>query len=1020
MSRSRFVQGACLFVWVLGAVGIVSASQEKNSLLPPQENLTQLAKDLEIQGNWPQAFAVYLKFPGGERCAALIARDDPKTYLAALDTIEAEANHPPNPRLWLVRADLLIQLGKNAEALACYRKFVAAIGQTPDQTWETGRVPWFYYPVSPQPLGSYVGGPPKFEYQSQELQPALPFQIGPGSQADNWLIQRFLTLNAWQDASNEFERVWKLHQVAASGNQLGGTSLRFALEYAFFLSKINQPQKGLDLLLNVFSQLDLERNPTSTELRSSLEVQPLDLKQNPNSRGLKPGFERQPLYPLKTSSKGYTPIEFIRLAYGQFQIQNQQSRLNQSLQHQIDAGRNQARWVLACVLQLEGKEDAALATELEYLHQGGFNKLTIAYRSGLAFERYNRPKKAVIAFEECLRLTGEGLSLPQPDDHEQFHNLMTSNSSAGIAGFWPHQTPRDTILKHLFEAYCVLGETEKALRTGLERLEIEAYLKDEDFNQLCNLFTLAGQNNQFKKWIQTHLEKYSRVSSRKASLAWILEDQNVVIESLASLAKSRQLPNSEFIKWLALISQQKKEWRRPFLEALVAADPENQAYRHALSSTGLNPTPPENLGFTPNVPKINPDSSMVSGPLQNRDSETISLKGVERPSIHQRIRFNHRSFGQSFFSQRQVTGQRNHSSDSNPSVQNPCGSPITADSLRQLINKPPGVSRNFNNDRVTYNFNNDCLQALGAALLTHPELVQLLLESQPDTVDQLEHYRHLVKGIFSYADRRLLAKVHQALTSPNMIIRRNAAYACAGFGDQASIPLLIQALKTESSLVRKGVIWSLGELKARQAVPAIMKLLLEAHHPFTRNGHTFRTDEMNRALERHYQKLKTNTPPLAQPEADYGLFGDPRWLLNDFDYVQSLIAIGPEYAQAYFRFEAWNPGIASYRKFAPTYLAECLPADKIRNREILRSLAAKGSAEAAVSLLILGDTAVEAAILNWLNNRHPAMAGQLIKELVRVKDKSKLAFARSTLTQIAQDESVYSNMRQAAKALIKE
>ena len=965
MSRSRFVQGACLFVWVLGAVGIVSASQEKNSLLPPQENLTQLAKDLEVQGNWPQAFAVYLKFPGGERCAALIAKDDPKTYLAALDTIEAEANHPPNPRLWLVRGDLLIQLGKNAEALACYRKFVAAIGQTPDQTWETGHVPWFYYPVSPQPLG--------FSY-SNGIYPRFPFSEGCGSQVDNWLIQRFLTLNAWQDAGEEFERVWKLHQAAVSEpqffsdseaehqhlwsgnplpvseNQLYSLSLQFALEYAFFQKKMNQPRKGLDLLLTVFLQLDLE--------------------QNPNTFSHSSGFEQQPFEYLKSPYYGYTPIEFIRLAYGHFQTRNQIAGLKKALQHKIKTGRNQSRWVLARVLQLEGKEDEALTTELEYLQRSGFNQQTVAFRSGLVFERYNRPQEAVTAFEKCLKLPRQPLRFPAPDNHELRRRMMRNMITIEYGYLF---SPSGRVFKHLFEAYCALGETEKALQTGLRRLEYEASLeasrkrreetsklieferiermKPEEFHQLQMLFTLSGREAELKEWLQLHQNEFSR---------------NLLLP----------LENHGF---------------------------------------ALNQEKPRNI---PNIPGINPDSSMVSGTLQTRDSETISLKGVERPSIHQRIRFNHRSFGQSFFSQRQVTGEKKRSSTSPSPVQNPCGSPITADALRQLINKPPVVSRDFNNDRIAYN---SCLQALGAALLTNPELVQLLLESQPDTVDQFEHYRNLVKGIFSHADRRLLAKVHQALTSPNMIIRRNAAYACAGFGDQASIPLLIQALKTESSLVRKGVIWSLGELKARQAVPAIMKLLLEAHHPLSRTGHTFRTDEMNRALERQYRELKTNTPPLAQPEADYyPQSGQTRVLLGDFDYTNALIAIGPEFAQAYFRFEVWNPGIASYRKFAPTYLAECLPTEKVQNREILRSLAAKDSAEAAVSLLILGDTAIEAAILNWLNNRHPRLTGQLIKELVRVKDKSKLAFARSTLTQIAQDESVYSNMRQAAKALIKE
>ena len=44
---------------------------------------------------------------------------------------------------------------------------------------------------------------------------ALPFTQGPGSQRDNWLLRRFIALEAWTDAEKEFARVWAL-QIASN------------------------------------------------------------------------------------------------------------------------------------------------------------------------------------------------------------------------------------------------------------------------------------------------------------------------------------------------------------------------------------------------------------------------------------------------------------------------------------------------------------------------------------------------------------------------------------------------------------------------------------------------------------------------------------------------------------------------------------------------------------------------------------------------------------------------------------
>ncbi|MBI4749762.1 MAG: HEAT repeat domain-containing protein [Acidobacteria bacterium] len=1780
MYKLRFVHVICLFVGMLFTWIPVFARQETKKPDPTPQELTSQALALDAQGKKLEAFALFFNFPGGESYAAKMATTDPKTYLAELDRLEATSKNPRNPRFWLVRGDLLMALGKNKEALAAFRKFVAAIGKTPDQTWDKGWVPSFYYPLSPTIL----------ELQNGVFQLPLT-RGGMGSHADNWLIQRFLTLGAWDDAAKEFERMWKVHQLAAQGKQLFGPGLRFALEYAFFLTKSNQPQKSWDLLLNVFLQLDLEQNPGWRARFQSF--------QNQTNQATPLPVDNETLQNLASAHSGYSQSEFIRLAYGYFQLNNQTDVLKQALERQIRQGRNQARWVLARILQLEGNEDQALATELEYVRQAGFTPFTVTYRSGLIYERYNRLREATALLEQTLQAGNVPISIPDPDDVDRL--ATKAYSEPGMPTFFTDSL-REKVFNRLVVDYFILGETEKALAA-------ESRLRG-----LQSPFGLPRSTAPRKE--QTSSSPPTTFPSQKFELDPIPDDPVVLIQALAALAKQKKMYEGEFKRWKAVIASRNKDLVRPFLNALFEADPKNPVFLFALlkpegdlitpgslvywfnhlkmnGSDGqppfyfdhLEPTPalltnleqlstqwirpndsvtrqkfyrnsalayalmrlyektgqvekmlplalklaqawsqadltpfsfnrielfqgntaltiaiqhlnrvedqktllqalessPWEVATTqlkrviagqklvsdpkPNPPwantpqgiqvfgghenvlslcrdqkqvyvgypwgvavynfsgqlltqvalecaashltviqdtlwvgtelgvrrvdlktyavsgfpcdqelsekekreayqttelynnrivpipsrreKINAVTSLarqghilwistqtslrkydtltselrvypfkdltdtssyekvkwlidrgyiwvqigqtsdrdenqvlslrydpatdswtkpqsplaqavqlvglingnvwatlfqkektqIQGKLCLIDSQTLNITPVEietslsRPqsSLDGRVSFYGHWQGKFVFetqgelllvdpttrkasflrnsalnsdAERQALRARQHqvltemesdlplslrtgriyrlpdggiagigwfrpeskkmipldynptfclrlpdnsafvgcvtfggdnyahpdyefrsryqyqpqffgqsgglgmlsaegdfrlltksqhwgtiwgdyvnfvvpdsnhnriwvgtnfgitilnqnfqvlgnlttrdglasnlvmagamgqqlavvnkiSSDSdiltlidpktnlltslssfdglpplpiksvdiegqklkveywpksindlritaspgfydfqthrierslvtdgtelkpgpgnneegmpylggriqwkkvidgktfvlgtrglmilpnavlpkmttsewpvkfsNPAptepkkqatspqasaqqpienilvsrpvpaqmtpspglstyfqadhhspfqpvslfasprlvekripvdqaaqVKHPCGSAITPDSIQQLINRP--FVRENNDTEL-------CFYTLGTAVSENPDLLKLLLNSQPQSEGYFQAYRNLLKRIFSYANKRVVSTIHQALASPNMLVRRNAAYACAGLKDPASIPLLIQALKTESGLVRAGVVWALGELKAHEAVPALMKIYFEGFTVGRRFSLGFRTDELNRDLERQYQKLKVSTVPVTPPFVDYSSNWSTSWLLDFRTLDQALIAIGPQHTQPYIRLRIYEDPLYGSAQALMQYLADCPPAEVEHNKGICRHFAEQRSLSAAVNLIIWGDQTIEPVILDWLKDISSrssptnSRSGAALSELTRVKDKSQLRFARPILLQLANDPSFDSELRKKAQRLAQE
>jgi hypothetical protein len=186
---------ATKMLWVALAVwagGSFLVAQGQNARTPFKEG-----RQLQAAGKNPEAFLKYLEIPGGESAAAAVARSDPDFYKTLL---REQGKGIPQPRLKLIEGDLWLAAGQKAEALVCYREVVARIGKTPEETWEHGYLPAQYYPVEANAMTGRNGISSWMTASVLRSPTLVPFALGPGSQRDNWLIRRFVALEAWDDA----------------------------------------------------------------------------------------------------------------------------------------------------------------------------------------------------------------------------------------------------------------------------------------------------------------------------------------------------------------------------------------------------------------------------------------------------------------------------------------------------------------------------------------------------------------------------------------------------------------------------------------------------------------------------------------------------------------------------------------------------------------------------------------------------------------------------------------------------
>lgn len=544
----------------------------------------EAANELQKKGNLKIAFQRYLSIPGAEHAAASLARPNPETYLTILETTTNTA--PPIQQL--IEAELLLARGDEAAALERYREAVALIGRDDQTEWTEGRAPFNYYFVEP-PL------------PSSNL--AEPFQLGPGSHRDNWLIRRFIALDAMDDAEREFERIWALYRKAkeprvqllpvhdlfitgTTTNKLylmspagyDGRGLQFAVDYAYFLSQRDKQEQARTLLMEPLRAMDMDINPDlSTPLTALSEEAAAEY---PKGRLIIPSYRHYSWNPQTVLSRN----DFIRLAYGEFKNAGREQELIEALEEQIAQGKVRARRVLARVLLLQNKPDEALKQELAYITEKGFPPFTTAYRRGMVYEEHQQPLKAAAEYEELLGLTpSDSVSLPDPE-REPSPRMVHSEDWTDPNAHWVRMKNTD-VVDRLKRIYVAQGKTDQLLTLTLTQLEVVPEMRS-DFNQIqdaAKRFRAAGRTQDYMTWAREQIGKNSDPIV-KANLYWSINERDSALAALGVCENVRDLD------WWKTRFKERDRLIRLY-DLILALDPMDSGTRVTRLNMENNPLP---------------------------------------------------------------------------------------------------------------------------------------------------------------------------------------------------------------------------------------------------------------------------------------------------------------------------------------------------------------------------------------------------------------------------------------------
>ena len=175
----------CPLIGILSQAIWLPAAEDSRELL-------ERAQNSEKSGELEAAFVAYLGVPGAEHAAARIARPRPDHFLAVLRR-HASTLRPTS--VHLLTGELLLASGKREPALEAFRSAAEILGDRASHG------------------EGYLVWPPTQHRQAATTLLASPFSLGCGSHSDNWLIRRFVALDAAGDAAKELQRIWQIHRA---------------------------------------------------------------------------------------------------------------------------------------------------------------------------------------------------------------------------------------------------------------------------------------------------------------------------------------------------------------------------------------------------------------------------------------------------------------------------------------------------------------------------------------------------------------------------------------------------------------------------------------------------------------------------------------------------------------------------------------------------------------------------------------------------------------------------------------
>ncbi|HBC88879.1 MAG TPA: hypothetical protein DCZ94_18200 [Lentisphaeria bacterium] len=541
------------------------------------------AEVLESEGKAEEAFLSYCKIPGAQHKALKIALVKPEKYLELLQKNRQGISFPISNAL---EGDLLLKLGRKNEALMSYRAASSKIGTKPDETWEKGFIPEYEY-ITDCPIKVEQAGDSGFDFINENSL-LKPFVTGCGSHSDNWLIRRFIALEAWEDAEREFDRIWNIHRKLSrpyiarnihSGAQqkdtirkfivqpygFDGQGLRFSIDYAFFEKQCKRPEKELKILLEPVLLIDMDRNP--------LLVRPTVLAEKDANTAL-PEIENAAIIDHSHIFEGYgglSRVEFIRLAYGAFKELGKEDELIKPLEEQVHKGENRSLRVLAQIRSCQKRNDEALKLEKEYIEKMKFDGLSAAYRLGTVYECYGKTREAAGEYEKALNMPFAETDLP--DKNEDY--FMSSRFSQQARPRFRGLEERDKLLfqkkllEKLISLYNAAGTPEKILDYSLKLFDANPDLLDdfELVESISKKFLAVEREAEFRKWGG---EKTSSLKSpeARANLLWLSGDIRMCAKAVAENPVGMD-------SWISRIDKEPAEKKMMFLSEISKAGSRN-------------------------------------------------------------------------------------------------------------------------------------------------------------------------------------------------------------------------------------------------------------------------------------------------------------------------------------------------------------------------------------------------------------------------------------------------------------
>ncbi|NNE92479.1 MAG: HEAT repeat domain-containing protein, partial [Verrucomicrobiales bacterium] len=324
--------------------------------------------------------------------------------------------------------------------------------------------------------------------------------------------------------------------------------------------------------------------------------------------------------------------------------------------------------------------------------------------------------------------------------------------------------------------------------------------------------------------------------------------------------------------------------------------------------------------------------------------------------------------------------------------------------------------------------------AFGDAVKKRPDLARLILTGAKNTHTGGSTNRDFMRDVFRYTGPEMKPFVLEALQSKDRIIRANGALAVGAIGDESLVQPLLDALKLESGLSKGAVVWALGELQSKEALPRLVDLYREARNAqkrmYAAGGMQFaQAVVVNQAETRqiaNIDELGADWDEIKASREAENAPADPRHdepLLSPRMVLEAVEKIGPEHAQEFFRGLVGEKNDHEGRLAAARGLGDAPEDERNESARVLRILAADAAnprvqAAASVSLFLISDETGPAAVKTALSG--PGFAFVLDEIFTRVPPErySKFKFAVEELTRIGDNSKTTDFVRERAVKIL--